>query len=179
MMPLREELGLTKAFGWIMVVAIGAMIVWSGTTGCGGGGGSSGTGTNGTTCGGAVTYPSGNLVGRVISTVTSGGCTVPIPNVLVQFFDVSGVVVASATTGANGTFGVQVGTNVDSLHLVSSSIPGDHYKAYTFNGEGYSALIADCRAPVPPYDVNGRTILPIIQVYHNSSVPPPPSGCGP
>lgn len=119
---------------------------------------------------------SATVTGKVVIDGTQAG----IPNVIVTFYNAAGSEVARATTNAGGNFSGQVPITARRWHILASSLSSSYYKAYSYAGIRYSALVPTCTVPLPTLVAGTSYNLPGLIMVPNTAQPPPPppNGCG-
>ena len=116
------------------------------------------------------------VTGRVVVDGTTSG----IGGVEVAFYNNAGSEVARGTTSVSGNFSVQVPISARRFHVVANSLSTAYYKAYTYAGKRYSAIILNCSVGLPTLTAGTPYNLPSLIAVPSSAEPPPPppNGCG-
>ncbi|MBI5706526.1 MAG: hypothetical protein HZC36_06005 [Armatimonadetes bacterium] len=115
------------------------------------------------------------LKGRVQQNDTAGG----ISGVVIDFYNIGGTVIGTATTNASGNFTLAIDPSAVTFQLRPASISSGYYKAYKYNVKHYTPLELACRAPIPTLTAGTTTNLatPIVLSRTYEAPPPPPDGC--
>jgi hypothetical protein len=118
-------------------------------------------------------------VATVTGRILRQGVTVGLPNVIVQFKNAGGTVLATATTNAFGYFSAAVPTTAVEFHIQNTSALNGYYKQYNYDGDRYTILDPGCNAPLPALTANTNSPLGsnITIPLASGPPPPPPSGC--
>lgn len=113
--------------------------------------------------------------GRVVVDGTTSG----ISGVEIAFYNNAGSEVARGTTNVSGSFSVQVPITARRFHVVANSLSTAYYKAYSYAGKRYSAIILSCSVGLPNLTAGVPYNLPsLIEVPSAAEPPPPPpNGC--
>lgn len=115
------------------------------------------------------------LKGRVQQNDTSGG----IAGVVIDFYDIGGTVVGTATTPSSGNFTLAISPTAVTFQVRPASISSGYYKAYKYNTKHYAPLVLSCRGPIPALTAGTTTnlVTPIVLSRTYEAPPPPPDGC--
>lgn len=138
-----------------------------------------GTGPNGAMSATVTIQPTaGATVTGLVRNINSLG----IAAVDVKFYTASGALLATSTTGPNGTFRATVPTSAAGFTIDVTRADADnnsiYYRQYSYNSFDYISG-TDCLATLPTL-ASGTTLTlpsPIVVAARASGPPPPPTGC--
>ncbi|AIE86457.1 hypothetical protein [Fimbriimonas ginsengisoli] len=115
---------------------------------------------------------------RIVGSVKLDGGNAPA-NVILQFYNVDGLVVGTVNTATNGTYRASVPQGAVSFTVVGNSVPDSVYRVFTYEGLVFEDSNPGCKAPLPALSIGTQQLSDItLTTRVPGDAGPTPTGCG-